>query len=42
MVADNFQMSGNAGIMKTDIGNCAAAGLNMPTAKIPGGAKLVL
>jgi hypothetical protein len=41
MVADNFQMSGNAGIMKTDIGNCAAAGLNMPQAKIPGGAKLV-
>jgi Flp pilus assembly protein TadG len=42
MVADNFQMSGNAGILKTDIGNCPAAGLNMPQAKIPGGAKLVL
>ena len=41
MVADNFQMSGNAGIMKTDIGNCAAAGLNMPTATIPGVVKLV-
>jgi hypothetical protein len=42
MVADNFQISGTGGIMKTDIGGCPAAGLNMPTAKIPGGAKLVL
>ena len=42
MVADNFQISGTGGVMKTDIGQCAAAGLNMPTATIPGGAKLVL
>jgi len=42
MVADNFQISGTGGIMKTDIGGCPAAGLNMPSAKIPGGAKLVL
>jgi hypothetical protein len=42
MVADNFQISGTGGILKTDIGQCAAAGLNQPTAKIPGGAKLVL
>ena len=42
MVADNFQISGTGGVMKTDIGQCAAAGLNMPQATIPGGAKLVL
>jgi hypothetical protein len=42
MVADNFQISGTGGIMKTDIGGCPAAGLTMPQAKIPGGAKLVL
>jgi Putative Flp pilus-assembly TadE/G-like len=42
MVADNFQISGNGGIAKTDTGHCPEAGLNMPTAKIPGGAKLVL
>jgi Putative Flp pilus-assembly TadE/G-like len=42
MVADNFQMSGNGGILKTDIGQCAQAGLKMPQATIPGGAKLVL
>jgi hypothetical protein len=42
MVADNFQMSGNGGIMKTDIGQCQQAGLKMPTATIPGGAVLVL
>jgi Putative Flp pilus-assembly TadE/G-like len=32
MVADNFQISGNGGINKTDIGQCAQAGLKMPTA----------
>jgi Flp pilus assembly protein TadG len=42
MVADNFQISGTGGILKTDIGQCARAGLNMPTATIPGGAVLVL
>ena len=42
MVADNFQISGTGGIDKSDVGNCAAAGLNMPTATIPGAAKLVL
>jgi hypothetical protein len=42
MIADNFQISGTGGIAKTDTGNCAAAGVNQPTAKIPGGAKLVL
>lgn len=42
MVADNFQISGNGGIMKTDIGQCTQTGLKMPTATIPGGAQLVL
>jgi Putative Flp pilus-assembly TadE/G-like len=42
LVADNFQISGTGGILKTDIGQCQAAGLNMPTVKIPGGAVLVL
>ena len=42
MVADNFQISGTGGILQTDIGQCAQAGLHMPTAVIPGGAKLVL
>jgi hypothetical protein len=31
MVADNFQISGNGGILKTDIGKCTQAGLTMPT-----------
>jgi hypothetical protein len=42
MVADNFQISGTGGVMKTDIGQCPQAGLTMPTATIPGGALLVL
>ena len=42
LVADNFTLSGNGGVAKTDIGQCAQAGLNMPTATIPGGAALVL
>jgi len=42
LVADNFQISGNGGILKTDIGGCPAAGLTMPTATIPGTTKLVL
>ena len=32
LVADNFQLSGNAGILKTDIGQCGQAGLTMPQA----------
>jgi Putative Flp pilus-assembly TadE/G-like len=31
MVADNFQISGTGGILKTDIGHCHQAGLTMPT-----------
>jgi hypothetical protein len=31
MVADNFQISGNGGIAKTNIGQCTQAGLTMPT-----------
>ena len=41
MVADNFQISGTGGILKSDIGNCAAAGLTMPQANV-GGVALVL
>jgi hypothetical protein len=40
MVADNFQISGTGGILKTDIGQCAQAGLTMPNATA--GAALVL
>jgi Flp pilus assembly protein TadG len=39
MVADNFQISGTGGILKTNVQNCAAAGLTQP--KSPGGAVLV-
>jgi hypothetical protein len=42
MVADNFQISGTGGVLKTDIGQCSQAGLSMPTATIPGRAALVL
>jgi len=41
LVADNFQISGNGGIMKSDIGQCDQAGLTMPTTTIPGGVALV-
>jgi hypothetical protein len=41
MVADNFQISGTGGILKSDIGNCAAAGLTMPQANV-GAVALVL
>jgi Flp pilus assembly protein TadG len=34
LVADNFQISGTGGILKTDTGQCKAAGLAQPTAKI--------
>jgi len=42
IVADNFQISGTGGVLKTDIGQCAQAGLSMPTATIHGRAALVL
>ena len=41
MIADNFQISGTGGIMKTNTGQCDQAGLTMPTANIPGGVALV-
>ena len=41
MVADNFQISGTAGILTTDIGQCAQAGLTMPNATIPARTRLV-
>jgi len=39
MVADNFQISGTGGILKTNVQNCLAAGLTQP--KSPGAAVLV-
>jgi hypothetical protein len=42
MVADNFQISGNGGILKTDIGQCKQAGLTMPTATFAARSQLVL
>jgi hypothetical protein len=42
LVADNFTISGTAGILKTDIGQCPQAGLTMPTATITGRSALVL
>ena len=42
MVADNFQISGTGGILKTDIGQCAQAGLKMPTATVIARSQLVL
>jgi hypothetical protein len=41
MVADNFQISGTAGILQTDIGQCGQAGLTMPTATTAGSVVLV-
>jgi hypothetical protein len=41
MVADNFQISGTGGILKSDIGNCKAAGLTVPQANV-GAVALVL
>jgi hypothetical protein len=41
LVADNFTISGTAGILKTDIGQCPQAGLTMPTATIVGRSALV-
>ena len=42
MVADSFELSGNAGIAKSDIGQCPQAGLTMPTAQVPTRSLLVL
>jgi hypothetical protein len=41
MVADNFQISGTAGILQTDIGHCGDAGLTMPTATLAARSQLV-
>jgi hypothetical protein len=41
MVADNFQISGTAGILQTDIGQCGQAGLTMPAATASGSVALV-
>ena len=41
MVADNFQISGTGGVLKTDIGQCAQAGLTMPTVRIAARGQLV-
>ena len=41
MVADNFTISGTAGILQTDIGNCGGAGLTMPTATVAARSQLV-
>jgi Putative Flp pilus-assembly TadE/G-like len=41
LVADNFTISGTAGILKTDIGQCGQAGLTMPGA-LAGRVALVL
>lgn len=41
LVADNFQISGTGGIMKSDTQGCGGY-LKMPTENIPGGAQLVL
>jgi Flp pilus assembly protein TadG len=41
LVADNFTISGTAGILKTDIGQCPQAGLTMPQAIVAGRSALV-
>jgi hypothetical protein len=41
LVADNVQISGTGGILKSDIGNCAGAGLTVPTVQV-GVVQLVL
>jgi len=41
MIADNFQISGTAGILQTDIGHCHDAGLTMPTTTVAGRSALV-
>jgi len=41
MIADNFTISGTAGILQTDIGNCKDAGVTMPTTTVAGRSALV-
>jgi hypothetical protein len=41
MIADNFTISGTAGILQTDIGNCKDAGVTMPTTIVAGRSALV-
>jgi hypothetical protein len=41
MIADNFTISGTAGILQTDIGQCPAQGLTMPTVTIAARSMLV-
>ena len=41
MIADNFTISGTAGILQTDIGQCPQAGLTMPTVTIAARSALV-
>jgi Flp pilus assembly protein TadG len=41
MIADNFTISGTAGILQTDIGHCGDAGVTMPTTTVPGRSALV-
>jgi hypothetical protein len=41
MIADNFTISGTAGILQTDIGQCPQAGLTMPTTTVAGRSALV-
>jgi Flp pilus assembly protein TadG len=41
MIADNFTISGTAGILQTDIGKCKDAGVTMPTTTVAGRSALV-
>ena len=41
MIADNFTISGTAGILQTDIGHCKDAGVTMPTTTVAGRSALV-
>jgi len=41
MIADNFTISGTAGILQTDIGQCPQAGVTMPTTTVAGRSALV-
>jgi len=41
MIADNFTISGTAGILQTDIGHCHDAGLTVPTATLAARSALV-
>ncbi len=41
MIADNFTISGTAGILQTDIGKCGKAGVTMPQTTVAGRSALV-